>query len=54
MSDCQSQRPPSSLDIALHHDQNVLRPAQRAKGDRHRRLERGYMHGGLDRGWFAR
>ena len=54
ISDCQPQRPPSSLGMPIHHDKNVLQPAQWANGDHHRRLERGYMHGGMDRGWFAR
>ena len=43
-----SRNGPRALWIVLHHDQNVPRHAQRANGDRHRRLERGYMLGGLD------
>ena len=48
-----SRNGPRAL-FAIHHDKNVLRPAQWANGDHHRRLERRYMHGGMDRGWFAR
>ena len=44
-----SRNGPRAL-LAIHHDQNVPRLAQRNNGERHRRFERGDLFGGLDRG----